>query len=76
MEGIALGFVLIIYGIIASISACGTTLLISTLMLFLSRWWPPLIQALSWQTVLVTFLICLILIFRALVSCNLVLCLL
>jgi hypothetical protein len=76
MEGIAVGFVFIIYGIIASISACGTALLISTLMLLVSRWWPPLVQALSWQTVLVTFLISLILIFRALVACNLVLCLL
>lgn len=76
MEGIAVGLVFIIYGIVASIIACGTTLLISTLMLLVSRWWPPLVQALSWQTVLFTFLISLTLIFRALVSCSLVLCLL
>jgi hypothetical protein len=76
MEGISIGLVFIVYGIIAGVSACGTTLLISTLMLLVSHWWPPLLRILSWQTVLLTFLISLILIFRGLISCNLVSCLL
>ena len=76
MEGIAVGFFFILYGIIASILACGTTLMISTLLLLVARWCPSLAQVLSWQTVLVTFLISLTLIFRALAACGLVMCLL
>jgi hypothetical protein len=76
MEGIAVGFVFLIYGIIASILACGSTLLIGALMLLVSRWWPPLGRVLSWPAIIVTFIGSLILIFRAIVSCSLVLCLL
>ena len=76
MEGIAIGMVFLIYGIIACILASGITLLISTLVMLVSRWWPPLIRVLSWQAMIGIFLISLMLVFRALVSCNLVFCLL
>ena len=76
MEGIAVGFIFIIYAIIASIIACGITLLLGALMMLISRWWPALVRVLSWQAMIVTFLISLILIFRAMVNCGLVLCLL
>ena len=76
MEGLAVGFFFLIYGIIACILASGTTLLIGTLVMLLSRWWSPLVRMQSWQALIATFFISLILIFRALVACGLVLCLL
>ena len=76
MEGIAVGFFFLIYGIIACVLASGSTLLIGTLVLLISRWWPPLVRVQSWQTLVAIFVMSLILIFRALVSCGLVLCLL
>jgi hypothetical protein len=76
MEGIAIGFIFLIYGIIACVLASGSTLLIGTLVMVVSRWWPPLVRMQSWQAMIATFFISLILIFRALVSCGLALCLL
>src|SRR4051794_18014615 len=46
-EGIAVGFVFLIYGIIACILASGCTLLISALVMLVSRWWPPLVRVQS-----------------------------
>jgi len=76
MEGMAVGFFFLLYGIIAGVLASGSTLLTSTLVMLVSRWWPPLVRVQCWQALIATFFVSLILIFRALVSCGLVVCLL
>lgn len=76
MEGFAVGFFSLIYAIITCFLASGSTLVISSIVILLSRRWPSLVWIESWQAVVVIFFLNLFLIFRALVSCGLMLCLL
>ena len=76
MEGLSIGFFSLIYGMIACFLASGSTLVISSIVILLSRRWPSMVWMESWQTVIAIFFLNLFLIFRALVSCGLVLCLL